>query len=65
MGLGGGILFALLLGLIVLGPRQLQTLLVQVVRAKAQLDNATRGFKSQLVAELDAATEDSESIGGI
>ena len=65
MGLGGGILFALLLGLIVLGPRQLQTMLVQVVRAKAQLDNATRGFKSQLVAELDAATEDSESIGGI
>jgi hypothetical protein len=40
-------------------------MLVQVVRAKAQLDNATRGFKSQLVAELDAATEDSESIGGI
>ena len=65
MGLGGGILFALLLGLIVLGPRQLQTMLVQVVRAKAQLGNATRGFKSQLVAELDAATEDSESIGGI
>jgi Sec-independent protein translocase protein TatA len=65
VGLGGGILFALLLGLIVLGPRQLQTMLVQVVRAKAQLDNATRGFKSQLVAELDAATEDSESIGGI
>jgi Sec-independent protein translocase protein TatA len=65
MGLGGGILFVLLLGLIVLGPRQLHTMLVQVVRAKAQFDNATRGFKSQLAAELDAVPEDSESIGGI
>jgi Sec-independent protein translocase protein TatA len=65
VGLGGGILFVLLLGLIVLGPGQLQTMLVQVVRAKVQLDNATRGFKSQLAAELDATPEDSESIGAI
>ena len=65
MGLGAGMLFVLLLGLLVLGPKQLHTMLVQVARAKAQIENATRGFKSQLAAELDAAPEDSESIGGM
>jgi len=40
-------------------------MLVQVARAKAQLDNATRGFKSQLAIELDAAPEDRESISSI
>jgi Sec-independent protein translocase protein TatA len=61
MGLGAGILLVLLLGLLVLGPRQLHTMLVQVARAKAQLENAKRGFKSQLAAELGTAPEDSES----
>ena len=65
MGLGTGILFVLVLGLLLLGPRQLHMMLVQVARAKAQLDNATRGFKSQLAIELDAAPEDRESISSI
>ena len=48
------ILFVLILGLLVLGPRQLHTLLAHAARAKAELENATRGLKSQLAAELDA-----------
>jgi Sec-independent protein translocase protein TatA len=55
VGFGMEILFVLMLGLLVLGPKQLQTMLVYVARAKAELENATRGLKSQLAAELDAA----------
>jgi Sec-independent protein translocase protein TatA len=49
------ILFVLILGLLVLGPKRLHTLPAHVARAKAELENATRGLKSQLAAELDAA----------
>ena len=53
--MGFGILFVLMLGLLLLGPKQLHTLLGHVARAKAQLfEQASRGFKSQLAAELDA-----------
>jgi hypothetical protein len=49
------ILFELILGLLILGPKRLHTMLAHVARAKAELENATRGLKSQLFAELDAA----------
>jgi Sec-independent protein translocase protein TatA len=49
------ILFVLFLGLLVLGPKRLHTMLAHVTRAKAELENAARGLKSQLAAELDAA----------
>ena len=55
MGLGTEILFLLMLGLLLLGPKQLHTLLRHVARAKAQFEEASRGLKSQLAAELDAA----------
>lgn len=51
------ILFVLVLALLVLEPKRLHTMLVYVARAKAELENATRGLKSQLAAELDAAPE--------
>ena len=54
MGLGTEILFMLVLGLLVLGPKRLPTILGHVARAKAQFDGATRSFKSQLQAELEA-----------
>ena len=54
MGFGTEILFVLLLGLLVLGPKQLHALLGHVARAKAQLEEASRGFKAQLAAEFDA-----------
>ena len=61
MGLGTEILFILMLGLLIFGPKQLHTLLRHVARAKAQFDEASRSFKSQLAAELDAVHEDGET----
>ncbi|HWY03509.1 MAG TPA: hypothetical protein VNX60_07560 [Candidatus Acidoferrum sp.] len=58
MGLGTEILFILMLGLLVLGPKQLHALLGHVARAKAQFEEASRSFKSQLAAELEAANQD-------
>jgi len=55
VGFGTEILFMLVLGLVVLGPKRLHALLRHVVRAKAELENATRGIKSQLATELDSA----------
>jgi Sec-independent protein translocase protein TatA len=49
------VLFVLMLGLLVLGPKRLHTMLAQVARAKAELENAARGLKFQLAAELEDA----------
>ena len=49
------ILFVLILGLLILGPKQMHTILAHMARAKAELENATRGLKSQLAAEIEAA----------
>jgi len=54
VGLGTEILFVLMLGLLILGPKQMHTLLGLVARAKADFEEASRGFKSQLAAEFDA-----------
>lgn len=62
MGFGSEIMFILMLGLVVLGPKRLHTMLAHVVRAKAKFEDASRGFKSQLVAELDAGSPESESL---
>ncbi len=43
----------LLLALLVLGPKRLHTTLAQIARAKAQFENATHNFKSQIAAEFD------------
>jgi Sec-independent protein translocase protein TatA len=70
VGFGTEIVFVLVLGLLVLGPKRLHTLLGQLARAKAQLEKASRGFKSQLGAELGAAahpdgkTDDSQELVG-
>jgi Sec-independent protein translocase protein TatA len=61
VGLGTEILFILMLGLLVLGPKRLHTLLGYVARAKAQFEEASRGFKSQLAAELDVAHQEAET----
>jgi len=68
VGFGAEILFVLRLGLLLLGPKQLHTLLGHVARAKAQFEQASRGFKSQLAAELDAThleekTDSQELLG--
>ena len=55
MGFGTEILFVLVLGLLVLGPKRLHTMLGHVARARAQFEEASRGFRSQLSAELDGS----------
>ncbi len=55
MGFGMEMLFVLMLGLLILGPKRLHTILVHVSQAKVELQNATRGLRSQLAAELNAA----------
>ena len=57
----GLILIIFMFGLLVLGPRQLHTLLGHAARAKAQFEEASRGLKAQLGAELDAAHQDGET----
>jgi Sec-independent protein translocase protein TatA len=69
VGLGTEIMFVLMLGLLVLGPKQLHTLLGCVARAKAQFEEARRTFKSQLASEFDAThhqgkTESSHELAG-
>jgi len=61
MGFGTEILFMLMLGLVVLGPKRLHAMLGHVARAKAELENATRGIRSQLGAELDATHREGET----
>jgi Sec-independent protein translocase protein TatA len=50
----------LMLGLVVLGPKRLHSMLGHVARAKAEFDRAGRGIKSQLTAQLEPAPRDSE-----
>jgi sec-independent protein translocase protein TatA len=58
---GTEILFMLMLGLVVMGPKRLHSMLGHVARAKAELENAIRGTKSQLAAQLDPAPQESQT----
>ena len=46
--------FHSLLGMLILGPKQLHTMLGHLVRAKARFEEVSHGLKSQLAAELDS-----------
>jgi Sec-independent protein translocase protein TatA len=54
VGFGTELLFVILLGFLILGPRQMSAMLGHVARAKAEFDKATLSFKSQLTAKLEA-----------
>jgi Sec-independent protein translocase protein TatA len=70
VGFGTEILFMLVLGFLLLGPKRLPTILRHVARAKTQLKRATRSFTSELEAQLAAQPRDGnpgsseESAGG-
>jgi Sec-independent protein translocase protein TatA len=53
MGFGTEILFILVLGFLLLGPKRLPTILGHLARAKDQFEKASRGLRSQLEAELE------------
>ncbi len=61
MGFGTEILFILVLGLVALRPKRLHAMLGHVARAKTSLENMTRGIKSQLGAELEAARRERQT----
>jgi sec-independent protein translocase protein TatA len=61
MGLSSEILFILVLALLVLGPKKVQTLLGGLARAKAEFEEMSRGFRSQLSSELDAREQARET----
>jgi Sec-independent protein translocase protein TatA len=65
VGFGTEVLFMLTLGLVALGPKRLHAMLGHVARAKAELENATGGIKSQLAAELDAAPRNGKTDGSL
>lgn len=54
MGLGTEILFLVALGVLVLGPKRLHSVIGHVARAKARFEEVTQAFKSQLVEEPDS-----------
>jgi Sec-independent protein translocase protein TatA len=58
MGFGTEMLLIMLLGFVVLGPERLHAMLGHVARAKAELEHAARGIKSQLATELPAEPQD-------
>jgi len=53
VGFGTELLLALLLGFLILGPKQMHAMLGRMARAKTEFDKATRAFKSQLAAGLE------------
>jgi len=54
MFIGTELLFVILVGFLVVGPRQMNAMLGRAARAKAEFEGATRSFKSQLAAEPEA-----------
>jgi len=59
----GGLVIMLGLGFLILGPKQMQKVLGQVTRAKAELESATRGLKAQLTNEVEGTDpKDSSSL---
>jgi Sec-independent protein translocase protein TatA len=61
MGFGAELLLILTLAVVVLGPKRLQSMLGHVARAKAELDTATCGIRSQFGADLDAAPREGKT----
>jgi hypothetical protein len=51
VGLGTELLLLLLLGFLIVGPKQMHALLGRVAHIKAEFDQTTRSFKSHLTAQ--------------
>ena len=55
MGFGTEVLFILMLGMLILGPKQLHTMLRHLVRAKARFEEVSHGLRSQLAIARSGA----------
>ena len=54
MSFGTEIFFFMALGIVVLGPKRLQTMIGHVMRTKARFEEMSQALKSQLIEELDS-----------
>ena len=61
VGFGTEILFLIMLGLVVLGPTRMHSMLGYLARPKAELDKANQGIKSQISAQLQHASQEGEN----
>ncbi len=61
MGLGSELLLVLLLGFLILGPKQMHALLGRVAHAKTEFDKVIRSFKSQVGAEFEVPSQSLEN----
>ena len=64
MGLGTELLLVLLLGFLILGPKQMHALLGRIAHAKTEFDKVTRSFNSHLTAEPESAATTHEAPYG-
>jgi Sec-independent protein translocase protein TatA len=60
VGFGMELLFVLMFGLLILGPKRQHAILGPLARTKAELESAARGLKSHLDTELNAARGESK-----
>jgi len=61
VGFGTEILFFVVLGALVLGPKRLHTMIGHMARAKARFEETIQSLKSQLAEELDGMQVESRS----
>ena len=62
MGFGTELLFAVVLGFLILGPKRMHAVMGQVARAKTEFQKFSADFKTQLSADLKAAPEEREGM---
>jgi Sec-independent protein translocase protein TatA len=60
VGLGTELLLVLLLGFLILGPKQMHALLGRVAHAKREFDKVTRSFKSHVTSEPETPAPNHE-----
>ena len=63
MGFGGEVLFMVALGLVLLGPKRLHVMLRHAARVRAEFQETSRNFQSQLTAELEGSHSPSKNDG--
>jgi Sec-independent protein translocase protein TatA len=61
VGFGTEILFIIVLGVLLVGPKRLPAILGHLARAKAQFEKATQSFRSHIEAELEAKPDNGEA----
>ena len=61
MSFGTEALFMIILGLLMLGPKRLHTVLQHLAQMRADFEKASRGVKSQLASELEGFPQNLKS----